>query len=75
MIDTVLSGFLTGGVAVPADRVPDPERRAELLGQVIKGAVEPSVAPSEVTLRAAAQDVLAVLAAAQAATTGTSPRP
>ncbi|MFE2493290.1 TetR/AcrR family transcriptional regulator [Streptomyces scopuliridis] len=74
VIDTVLSGFLTGGVATPAAQIPAPERRADLLGQVIKGAVEPSVTPSEVTLRAAAQDVLAVLAATQAATTGTSSR-
>ncbi|MDQ0753094.1 hypothetical protein QF034_007325 [Streptomyces africanus] len=55
------------GLAEPgADRrgVP-PEHRADLLGRTIEAALEPSAGPDEGTFRAAAQDVLAALAAAQ----------
>lgn len=70
VVDTVLTGFLVGGVAVPADQVPSAEHRADLLGQVIERFVEPSITPTEATVRAAAQDVLAVLADARSEPTG-----
>ncbi|MFM9442769.1 TetR/AcrR family transcriptional regulator [Streptomyces acidiscabies] len=64
-IDAVLTGFVMGGIAVrPSEDVP-PDRRADLLGHTIEAAFETSAGPDEATLRAAAQDVLAALAAAQ----------
>ncbi|WKX12271.1 TetR/AcrR family transcriptional regulator [Streptomyces sp. NL15-2K] len=64
-IDAVLTGFMTGGIAVPPSEEFPPDHRADLLGRTIEAALEPSAGPDEVTLRAAAQDVLAALAAAQ----------
>ncbi|MBA2951379.1 TetR/AcrR family transcriptional regulator [Streptomyces himalayensis] len=64
-IDAVLTGFMTGGIAVPPSEEFPPDHRADLLGHTIKAALETSAGPDEVTLRAAAQDVLAALAAAQ----------
>ncbi|MER7834744.1 TetR/AcrR family transcriptional regulator [Streptomyces sp. NPDC096040] len=64
-IDAVLTGFVTGGIAVPPSEELPPDHRADLLGHTIKAALEPSARPDEATLRAAAQDVLAALAAGQ----------
>ena len=63
-IDAVLTGFITGGVAVPDDDLP-PDHRADLLGHTIKAALETSATPEEAALRAVAQDVLAALGAAR----------
>ncbi|WP_159775134.1 TetR/AcrR family transcriptional regulator [Streptomyces sp. HM190] len=63
-IDAVLTGFITGGLAVPGEDVR-PDHRADLLGHTIKAALETSVTPDEAVLREAAQDVLAALGAAR----------
>ncbi|WP_421108490.1 TetR/AcrR family transcriptional regulator [Streptomyces sp. NEAU-S77] len=70
MIDAVLAGFFSGGIAVPEGQGPSPEHRADLLGRVIKGAVEPSVTPAEATVRAAARDVVSALADARSELSG-----
>ncbi|GHB58998.1 TetR family transcriptional regulator [Streptomyces umbrinus] len=66
-IDAVLTGFITGGIAVPPREDFPLDHRADLLGHAIKAALETFVVPDEATVRAAAQDVLATLAAAQGA--------
>ncbi|MFI1734116.1 TetR/AcrR family transcriptional regulator [Streptomyces acidicola] len=63
-IDAVLTGFITGGIAVPGEDL-GPDHRADLLGHTIKAALETSARPDEAALRAAAQDVLAALTAAR----------
>ena len=63
-IDVVLTGFITGGLAVPGEDFR-PDHRADLLGHTIKAALETSVTPDEAVLRAVAQDVLAALGAAR----------
>ncbi|WP_055553499.1 TetR/AcrR family transcriptional regulator [Streptomyces sp. NBRC 110028] len=66
-IDAVLTGFITGGIVVPPSEDFPPDHRADLLGHTIEAALEPSAKPDESTVRAAAQDVLAVLAATRSA--------
>jgi AcrR family transcriptional regulator len=66
-IDAVLTGFITGGIAVPPGEDFPLDHRADLLGHTIKAALETSAMPDEATLRTAAQDVLAALAAGQGA--------
>lgn len=63
-IDAVLTGFITGGIAVPGEDLR-PDHRADLLGHTIKAALESSARPDEAALRAAAQDVLLALTAAR----------
>ncbi|MER6526343.1 TetR/AcrR family transcriptional regulator [Streptomyces sp. NPDC001508] len=65
LIDTVLTGFITGGIAVPPREDFSLEHRADLLGHTIKAALEPSASPPEATLRAAAPHILTALAAAR----------
>ncbi|MDX3614858.1 TetR/AcrR family transcriptional regulator [Streptomyces europaeiscabiei] len=65
-IDAVLTGFITGGIAVPAEDFR-PDRRADLLAHTIKAALETSATPDEAALRAAAHDVLDALDATQGA--------
>lgn len=57
---------MMGGLAVPPSEEFPPDHRADLLGHTIKAALETSAGPDEAPLRAAAQDVLAALAVAQA---------
>ncbi|MPY53070.1 TetR/AcrR family transcriptional regulator [Streptomyces sp. K1PN6] len=73
-IDAVLTGFITGGIAVPPGEELPPDHRADLLGHTIRTALETSATPDEATLHAAAQDVLATLAAAQDVLAGAHPR-
>ncbi|WP_189875267.1 TetR/AcrR family transcriptional regulator [Streptomyces bluensis] len=63
-IDAVLTGFITGGIAVPGEGLR-PDHRADLLSHTIKAALETSAEPDEASLRAAARDVLAALIAAR----------
>jgi len=63
-IDAVLTGFITGGLAVPGEGFR-PDRRADLLGRTVKAALETPATPDETALRAVARDVLAALSAAR----------
>ncbi|MEI5521908.1 TetR/AcrR family transcriptional regulator [Streptomyces brasiliscabiei] len=65
-IDAVLTGFITGGLAVPGKDFR-PDHRADLLGHTIKAALETSAMPDESVLREAAQGVLVALGAARGA--------
>ncbi|MEI5521890.1 helix-turn-helix domain-containing protein [Streptomyces brasiliscabiei] len=65
-IDVVMTGFITGGIAVPGGDF-SPDHRADLLGHTIKAALETSAGPDDGTLRAVAQAVLGALGAARGA--------
>jgi AcrR family transcriptional regulator len=74
IVDMLLHGAITGGIAVGPDDAAYPvERRADLLSHTIRTALEPSNFPDPTDLVTAAQDILSALTDAQRALTDDSP--